>query len=164
MNRRWLQFIACSLAVCFALAGAVALHPALHRWVEHGGAGAAHHHLHPHPHLPLRGAKAVQHAAKDPNALTLFGLQPQDVYRALLSLISDSADSSPAAPDDGDTEHTHHSLPQLLLSGLVEGAVEITPLVIAPERCSLFCLLAESVIVAGEFYSPTAGRGPPFFC
>ncbi len=184
MNRRWQSFIAWSLAVCFALAGAVAIHPALHRWVEHGGSGHDHHHLgaqhaHPHPDLVLepsvsdslsslggrRGSEqcpSSSRVAADADALTLFGLQPQDLYRAVAQWLARATESAPVP--EGESGHTHHSLPQLLASGLVEGAVEISPLVFRPESHLWFSSVPESRVVISVFFAPTAGRGPPVFC
>ena len=169
VNRRWQQILACSLALCFALAGTVAIHPALHRWVEHGGAGHEHNHLgashsHPHPHVPSVPFEARQslRSPADANALTLFGLQPQDIYRAIARIFTRA--SLPGNPPDSDSEHTHHSLPQLLASGLVEGAVEIAPLILQHEPLVCFLSVTESRAGVVELFAPTAGRGPPVFC
>ena len=168
MNRRWQSFIACSLALCFALAGTVAIHPALHRWVEHGGSGHDHNHLgashsHPHPQAP-DGPFVISHSSSviPSGDLTLFGLQPQHFYRAVAQWLVRATESDP--PPEGDSDHTHHSLPQLLLSGLVEGAVEISPLIIRPGPRVWFSSVPESRVVVSVLFAPTAGRGPPVCC
>lgn len=179
MTGRWQKIISAYAALCFALAGIIGLSPALHVGVEHGGRTALHthpggngravsaSHAHPHPHdwknySPV--ASPARSRVSSGGSLTLFGLEPRNIYDAVGRWLARAAESFPAAPGPDEPGHTHHSLAQLLLSGLVEGAIEITPLVVAPERGALFCLIPESVTVAGELYSPTAGRGPPFFC
>jgi hypothetical protein len=176
--RRWQQLISAYVALCFALAGVIGLNPALHVGMEHGGQGALHlhlggngrvvgaHHAHPHPHEwesfspPASQTSRLATGA----SLTLFGLEPQDIYRAVGCWLARMTESLPATPQPDEPGHTHHSLAQLLLGGFVEGTIEIEPPVVAPEPCSLFGPVPESVTVAGEFYSPTAGRGPPVFC
>ena len=92
----------------------------------------------------------------------MFGLQPQDIYQAVTGWIARAIVPAPASDDE--SGHTHHSLPQLLASGLAEGAVEISPLVLRPEARVWFSSVPESCVAVHQLYAPTAGRGPPVFC
>jgi hypothetical protein len=183
--KRWQQLIACYAALCVVLAGVVGRSPLLHVYLEHGGisaphthdgaGGAAnfvHTHVHPHPHphdvaelpkqsKPLFSARPILPHGEKP--LTLFGLEPQDIYRAIGRAMKFAMDHLPAPANEGQN-HTHHTLSQLLLSGAVEGALEITPLVCAPERFAFFAPLSKIHVVVAEWNASTATRGPPVCC
>ncbi len=182
--KRWQQLIACYSALCVVLAGAVGRSPLLHVSVEHGGAAAPHTHVendcalenapvhnHPHPHgtveqptFPPRTFAAPPILRRGEKSLTLFGLEPQDIYRAIGRVVMLAVERVPANPAKNGHDHTHHSLPELLLSGAVEGALQITPLVCAPERFTFFSPVAETRLVAAEWNASTATRGPPACC
>jgi len=185
VNRPLQKAIAIFVTFGVALAGVIGLNPRLHVLVEHSGAAALHSHsggrqaatefthAHAHSHVHQDAGKAsrsrsvffptpalVAHA----QPLTLFGLTPGDVYHAIGRVISIALTPLAATPDQSNGDHTHHSLSQLLLSGAVEGAVEIGPLIVKPERFTFFRSSPETRPVVAEWNASTATRGPPACC
>ena len=181
--KRGQQLLSFYLALCVAFAGAVGLSPALHVFVEHGGEGRAHTHVGAdgvaHSHVEgarskpgvFRIAAPAETAARSviiPSGawkpVTLLGLQPQDLGRSLERLFAKVAAHLPSAPAKNDAGHTHHSLPQMLVGGVVEGTVVAPCLVFAPETFAFVSLLSDPRPAPAPWYAPTASRGPPCCC
>lgn len=181
--KRWQQLLSFCLVLCVALAGAVGLSPALHVFVEHGGHGASHTHLGaggvayshedvcpPEPGVfrtvvpPAAASQSAKLFLAESKPLTLFGLQPQDMVHAFGRLIAKALAHLPAAPSPGNAGHTHHSLAQMLINGVVEGAAVAPLFAFAPEQFTFVSLLPDSRRASSNWYAPTAGRGPPCCC
>jgi hypothetical protein len=129
--QRWLAW---HFAVWLGFAGLVGLHPWLHHWIEHGGAGPAHVHVHH------------------------FGdFAPAHSHRKAPSNNADDSDKAPHDPQ----RHEHHGLPQSLLEGLLALA---TPVVTPRPAClpAAAALRIPVLFFRSLRFDPqTAGRAPP---
>ncbi len=171
------KLVAACLALCFALAGAVGLSPALHKWVEHGGQGVGHVHYvtsaegrsievrhdatAPAPQLPIpRGHPAVtvrSSAAASPTGIFLSRFwQALNKGCADLKTESRAPSSAPQQPS-----HQHHSLPELLAGGLVDQAYEFPALAPPPETFASPITFVTQLAQAFAWDAQTAGRAPP---
>ena len=175
MMRLLTPWIACYLALCFAFAGAVGVSPGLHRLVEHVGQGPAHTHF----GFRSQAASAVplhQHgdgrwhtdAEVNPRPAGLFqhssgSFQLPDVSRLWhgLSRLFEQAASSESSPSKGVPAHEHHSLFQLMASGLVDQPLlaEILPSI--PLASVSLSFVANAPFVARDWDAQTSSRGPP---
>lgn len=176
--KRCQQWLSAYLVLCLVFASAAGLSPLLHFWLDHGGEGAAHTHraggevaavhVHPHPRphdLPPQGFVRAESFSRPQltteRPLKLFGLEPTDIYRAVGRLVARVFADGAAAPEEPTSQHTHHTLSQLLLSGAVEGAVVIFAPVVAPMEFTCVSSFPENVFVASDWNAQTASRGPP---
>jgi hypothetical protein len=176
--KRWQQWLSCYLVLCLVVASVVGLSPTLHWWIEHGGRGHAHahaglqksrslerEHAHPHRHDFSHAASRAQLprllVEKYPRP-RLFGLEVKDVYRAVGGVLALLARHLPKAPpgDDDREPHTHHSLAQMLLSGAVEGTVDVS-LVKGPAGFTRASLVSTTHFLTFDFNPQTASRAPP---
>jgi hypothetical protein len=175
--KRIQQIVLCFLALCLASGGAIGLSPVLHRLVEHGGLGAAHihggsmpgaathTHLRPdgddprHIHLPerLRPARLFEHSY-EPFRLPKFPLTW--LWRNVSRLIATETSSPPSSSKDS-PRHEHHSLFQLLATGLVDQPIELPLLLSVPTVPILNEFPATTRFVARDWDAQTATRGPP---
>lgn len=181
--KRWQQLLSFFLVLCVAVAGAVGISPKLHVFVEHGGHGAVHTHIgaggvvYSHEDVCPQGSGVfclvdasappvgpAKLSLLEPKPLKLFGLQPRDICRAFGRLIAKAVAYLPAAPSNSGAGHTHHSLAQMLISGVVEGAAVAPVLVFAPEHFTFVSLLPDTRLASSGWYAPTASRGPPCGC
>ncbi len=171
MGKLLQKFLGCSLALAVLLAGAIGISPVLHVLIEHGGASTAHTHFgakvsysHTHSRLPAAAAavkplKPLRLQTAPP--LTLFGLQPQSLFRSAARLASGLLHSIPAPPDGTDSSHTHHSLAQMLLSGAVEFSLDV-PAVSPVCPSEQFAATPSTTVVRSfEWQAQTASRAPP---
>src|SRR5262245_22749691 len=132
------QFVSCYLALCLAGGGAVAISPVLHRLIEHGGYGPAHthsdlalrlairqhlrqhehghSHSHNHDSPPLCRPRLFEHSFEP------FGLPKLSLARVWHALhhFFEAATLPESSPPERGPGHEHHSLFQLLASGLVD--------------------------------------------
>jgi hypothetical protein len=174
------QFISCYLALCFAFAGAVGLSPVLHHLIEHGGKGTAHthvgftppavsaghHHHHAHSHRN-------SHQPAEPHAANWFthSHKPFEFPKISLSRLGQALKhllernpplNSGSSPTDDDPEHEHHSLPQLLASGLIDQHLD-SPLVQVAELAPTFLNVpCHGVPAVRDWDAQSASRAPPF--
>jgi hypothetical protein len=178
VTKRSRQIIACYVALCVAFAGAIGFSPTLHVWVEHGGHGAAHthsaasvhaaiHHEHPHPHRSEEAptpppARTLRISTAPP--LTLFGLEVQDLFRGVNTLLAWACPVESSDPTHSESEHSHHSLAQMLAQGAVEALAVSPPVAIAPHDFNFSPLTTEAHLATADWYAPTASRGPPRCC
>lgn len=181
----WRRFMAGALALCLALAGLAGIHPALHRLMEHAGQGPmhvhrgeqarAHSHPHRHPHrhshelpaasaaakLGVRGAFVSNHPS--------FSLPWQRVWQAVSGLLErsysnaeqDERDNQESAPSPDESQHEHHSLVQLLASGLVELVTQGALLSFEFSASSSLATPPQDRLSYALFEPQTAGRAPP---
>ena len=158
MNR-FRQLISGYLAFTIVAAGVVGLSPLLHTWIEHGGHGPHHSHLKPLRHAPkapqrVLARKAFAHSIKP---FTIPGLGR---FQAALSNCLQRLASKSRPATDGEPEHEHHSLAQLLANGLIDVSFVGAPLI--PERVSADCIpvcVPPFLLAASNAELP--GRGPP---
>ena len=177
------QLIAGFLALCLALAGAVAVNPVLHQWVEHGGRGGAHVHFsggaagdrpashfhdghhHSHAAIPESGrgstpASTTQSGLFVPTTRPFelpagFGQVWQWVARAFAA---DSPETEPMGDQPG---HEHHSLVQSLAAGTVELHAELPCLGLVQRFFPPIGWHPNTVLREHAWDLQTAGRGPP---
>ena len=172
--RTW---IAGYLALCLALAGTVGINPTLHRLIEHGGDGPAHAHS---GFTPASASAAPLHqhgdahwhadapASPPPAGLFQHGFESfrlptvalSRLWHGLTHLFGAKTSSQPA-PSEGDPGHEHHSLFQLLASGLVEPPLVVEILPSIPLTFASRDFMANTPLVASEWDAQTASRGPP---
>lgn len=149
------KLISCYLALSLALAGAVAISPALHLWVEHAGHGPAHAHYGKRtPETPRK--QVFAHSYK---GFTLPKVDLREVWHMVGHFLASEPAHSPADSEPG---HEHHSLSQLLASGLLEQtsdapSLEVTFFVSIPGAA-----LADEPLLDSRWDAQTATRGPPF--
>ena len=184
------QLVACFLALSVFLAGLVAVSPALHVVIEHGGQGPAHTHrggpavassaltlpdpghVHPHEHAPVnRSERPVLHAARlnffvsNHGAFTFREVPLRRVWEALSSLLERAGDLSHPSPDPasdgGSPGHEHRSLAQLLACGLIEQTVEAPWFELGFVPCPFVSPAAQEVLLLRPLDAQTAGRAPP---
>lgn len=173
------RLIACYLALCFAFAGAVGVSPILHRLIEHGGQGPDHTHNHfvargtdfesahqhgdapLHRHTPAkvvpRPAAALSHSFK-PFELPKIPLN--GIWRALNHFLA-VASASESSPSKDKPRHEHHSLFQLIVSGLVEQPLDVPILSFVPFEFISRDFVAEAFLAAHDWDAQTASRAPP---
>ena len=181
--KRFHQLISCYLALGFVFAGAVGLSPVLHQLIEHGGRGPVHTHSGReatanvlavwhndgdgrfHQHL-LRPPSAEQVRPKKPfTEADKFELPDIPLSRALLALtrIFESGAAHPleSSPSDSAPGHQHHSLPQMLLTGLLDQCsdVPLAEFVFAP--AIFLAPPADVLLLASDWDAQTLSRGPP---
>lgn len=170
------QITAAYLGLCLALAGATGLSPVLHRLLEHGNHGPAHTHSalakfaaspdhdppHPAGHIHLHrhqtGHSSEPFATAREVAFPLHSLAR--LWRAWSDrLAGDDGESSPSptqAPG-----HTHDSLPQMLLSGLIEQPIDVPLLPQVRVLCDFQPRPAHSFCLVRDLDPQTASRPPP---
>ena len=169
--------LACYLALCLAFAGLVGVNPALHRLVEHGGQGPAHTHPRGLAHtVPDAGwhdhgdGQAHRHAAPDLPARSLFSHKYTPTGEPLLSLrglwgalkaVAGTSPSSNQPQPAGDEGHHHHSLAQLLASGLIDQHLDAPVLTGPPISFVVVCCFADSPLLIPDWDAQSASRGPP---
>jgi hypothetical protein len=187
VSRAVQQFVASYLVLCLALAGAVGISPVLHQLVEHGGHGDAHVHVGTasHPQQPgfvhrhehglehSHDAAPGQHQVQDSGRPGLFvhsvrGIETSELVRRAWQFVESIFDSAveqdDPSPDSDKTDHEHHSLAQLLASGLAESSVDL-PLLEAEFGPVIFGLASPDMLVLSVGWNAqTASRGPPLLC
>jgi len=167
-------FIAGYLILCLALAGMVGLSPVLHQLIEHGGRGPLHTHygvkeitvtdlpvgdivcLNEHERAALHGEEPVRALRTHQT----FKLPTAQVAR-LLHALADWFGGTESSPDKNGSQHEHHSLAQLLASGLVDQPLD-APLILhfsAPFTFRFF--RTDALILDAGWDAQTAGRAPP---
>jgi hypothetical protein len=179
------QLIAVYLALCFAFAGAVGISPVLHRLIEHGGHGRAHTHPrvlplaaaspHSHPHHAGRDhynddGHSHTHVAKSEHghhghkAHSHESFALANTWHALGHWLADLAAEWPDSSGSEDVpQHRHDSLPQLLISGLVEQHIDVPPVQPNAAMCVVFLWRVETIFLVRGFDPQTASRPPPAF-
>ena len=178
--RRWQQVISCYLALCLPLAGTVGLSPVLHRLLEHGNQGPAHIHsgifpnssagtdslTHTHgrvahrhqPHPPASNDHlARQRPFTHPHQFRLPTIHLVGLWHALSQFLAHPR-SSPA-PENSD--HHHHSLPQLLAGGLIEQFLELPQHFCATDPVDFLTATGEFPSFTPDWDPQTASRAPP---
>ena len=181
--KRLHQLISCCLALGFALAGAIGINPVLHQLIEHGGHGPAHTHSammasanalsvwhddgdgRLHQHL-LRPPAPTQTRLQRPFAHSHeFELPAIPVGRLLhaFSQLLETGSSNPAGsvPSDNPAGHQHHSLPQMLLTGLLDQHLEVQPSAFRFAPVVFLAPVAEVLPLARDWDAQTQGRAPP---
>ena len=142
-------FISGSLALLLAMAGAIGVSPGLHHWLEHGGKGQPHIHRPPAPAFPASFGKELVSLRDAPSgSIAKTEAQPERHAEA-----APQPEQSPA--------HEHHSLPQLVASGLIE---QSAPPPLFVHRPVSFVLRVSPFIVfllISDWEAQTASRGPP---
>ena len=172
--KRLQPFLACYLALCLVGGGAVALNPALHRLVEHGGQGAAHTHFGPggpshavaDPHDHGDGNRH-RHVAKPPRPQSLFAHHYAPAGESIISLdriltalaqLLDTTPVSDSVPADG---HQHDSLFQWMASGLVDQSAVVPILSPTPAAFAVCSIEPRPFALPSAWDAQTASRGPP---
>jgi hypothetical protein len=178
--RRLHQLIACYLTLCLALAGAIGINPLLHQLIEHGGTGPVHTHAggfdqlegastHVHPHnllhrhndeplfTPVHGNKRL-FAHEHEFALPRIPLK--QIFHFLADLIkrgTESPDSSESTPS-----HHHSSLPQLIVSGLIDQHLELTLVQPIAYFLTTYSSRDTNFLLVKAWDAQMASRAPPF--
>lgn len=179
VTKRVRQLIAWFLALAFAAAGMVAISPALHVAVEHGGNGPMHSHfglatpggVFAHPHQHGDGPWHSHEAPVAPRSPLLFqhSFQPfglpkislDGLWQALAHFF-DTASSTGSLPSKDGPGHQHQSLFQLLASGLVDQPLDFPVLPSIPFALVTYRCAANTNWIARDWDAQTASRGPPF--
>ena len=181
MIRHVQQWIACFLALTFAVAGLIAINPSLHVAIEHGGQGAPHTHfglaspveanghLHQHgddawhrhevPSVPRIPTPVLFQHSFRPFGLPTISLDR--LWQALGWFFERPASGRSSPPTEG-PGHEHHSLFQLLASGLVDQPLDLPVLPSIPFALVSDTRPANAILIAREWDAQTASRGPPF--
>lgn len=76
-------------------------------------------------------------------------------------LAGDAADSSRGSSSPDNPGHTHHSLAQLLASGLIEHTIDLPQLDCIFVSFTFLCLPASDLLLEAGWDALTASRGPP---
>ena len=155
--------------LCLALAGAVGLSPYLHQLIEHGGHGA----LHTHPgnddlvfesSTKLSSIRTTALEQSHPKRTLNRNHRPfrlpvnhlATMVKALGELINGPASETPHGPD-----HEHHSLSQLLASGLLDQHIDFPVLPHFVPSGSYTFLSPDELLLASIWNAQTPDRGPP---
>jgi len=178
VTKRCQQILSCYLALCVALASAIGLSPELHVWLEHGGHGQTHTHAgaggkaHAHTHARPRSQssstaflpasqKAEIFFAEAYRPFTLPGFDLKTVYAGIGRWFAHAWSHATEAPAKDDSDHDHHSLPQLLMAGLIEGACDAPDLICAPPPVASAVTHCKPVGPVSDWNAQTASRAPP---
>jgi len=166
-------WIAGYLVLCFAWAGVVGLSPWLHQLFEHGGQGAWHTH---------GGAKALAFDPGDAPVMASIGSQqghakeaPRRIFTRnhrpfklptaqLAKLIEAAAEwlGNEELPANSKGEgHEHHSLAQLLASGLLDQHMDLPLLPHFLPAGDYRILTPDELLLACIWNAQTPDRGPP---
>lgn len=175
--KRLQQLLWCYLALCLAGGSAVSLSPVLHRWVEHGGQAAAHSHF---QGTTRPGADAQMHdhgdggrhshASMSPRPTGLFQHRHEPFGLGGISLASlwsklgqclEAATAANSTSGEDLPGHEHHGLFELLASGLLDQALDVPLLPLAPSAFITHEFPANTPFVVCEWHASTASRGPP---
>jgi len=179
------NFVAAYLILCLAFAGAVGLSPWLHHWVEHAGEGSAHvhgprghshypsaaassretqgehlDHPHAHPHSlenVVRTARLFVHSEGAFPAVDVLVVRAWQSFRALVA----NGDSSKSNERSGEGGHHHESLAASLTSGLIDTAEPLVEFLPPQRQSSASASVLISRVVAFDWNSVAAPRGPP---
>lgn len=176
--KRFFQSVSGLLALGFALAGPVGLNPFLHQLIEHGGHGPLHTHFD-----PAACSNALSdwhddgngHLHQDRLAFPVIEFRPQRPFShahefelpvvplirlsgVLLQLFQDATPAPFGSQNPAD--HHHHSLSQMLLSGLLDHCMDAPVQFVS---ASVFFLNPVSEVSPRnrDWDSQTLGRGPP---
>lgn len=175
--KRMQQLVSCYLALCLVGGGAVGINPVLHRLIEHGGHGPAHTHISVAPRAastePLHqhgNGQLHSHAPARPYPAGLFEhsytppgfpkISLSRLWRGITQLF-EAAASPDSAPSKDSPGHEHHSLFQLLASGLVDQPIDVPILASVPASFVSYEFPATTPFVARDWDAQTASRGPP---
>jgi len=188
VSRTVQQLVAGYVALCLALAGTVGISPVLHQWIEHAGQGhphlhiggqshsttAVHHHDQGEEHAHEHG-QAHEHYSfsGQPAQSGLFvhnvrGIETSQIASRLWRWIADAFDPATTAndppPDSDEPGHEHHSLAQLLASGLVELNLDLPFLDAAFLPVTFGSVPIDALLLPVGWDAQTASRGPPAAC
>ena len=179
------NFVTAYLLLCLAFAGAVGLSPLLHQWVEHAGEGSPHvhgprghfhhpsasassretqrehdDHSHPHRHsqgVVVRTERLFVHSEGSFPEVDVLVVRAWQSLWALLA----NGDSSESNERSSEGEHHHESLAASLTSGLIDSAEPLVEFVPPQTQSSARASVLFSRVVAFDWNSVTAPRGPP---
>ncbi|HEY1174359.1 MAG TPA: hypothetical protein VGH19_23540 [Verrucomicrobiae bacterium] len=167
------SWIAGYLILCLALAGAVGLSPFLHQLIEHGGHGEWHTHSHDvgSKHYTFDSAAALaqvdslSQVEKKAKPVFTRNHRPFKLPTApIVKLVGAMADllGSPEKNSNPSAEgHEHHSLAQLLASGLLDQHVDIPVIPHFVPKGSYQILSPDELLLASIWNAQTPDRGPP---
>jgi hypothetical protein len=157
----WKQALSIYLALCVALAGAIGLSPTLHRLIEHGGLGPTHSHVFPSSGMSGSAEKAsfadlmVHHR----RAFTFPRLPVGEFWHTLAHLLETTSEQG-AAEKKGNG-HEHHSLAQMMASGLAEQSLDAIFLSWLQPTIVFQSFPPEALLLTRNFDLHSAGRAPP---
>jgi len=163
--------IAGYLVLCLAFASAVGLSPFLHQLIEHGGHGEWHTHAGTEKTIGLivgsvppewQTAAPLSGESKQRVVLTRnhrpFKLPVAQFARLVNSVANGLGGAEQPLNPDG---HEHHSLAQLLASGLLDQHIETPVLAHFVPSGSYLLLSPDELLLASIWNAQTPDRGPP---
>ncbi len=176
--KRIQQLTSCYLVLCLAFAGAIGISPCLHQLIEHGGNGPAHAHrgdasnfsitAHTHDHGIVHPKILHSERATHPTDLFAHSYKPfelptiplHQLWHAFSHLLDVPTPSESSTSNDG-PGHGHHSLFQLIASGLVDQPLDLPLPSFVPYEFAFPNLSQPTFVAARDWDAQTATRGPP---